>query len=235
MLNNTSQSLEDLQKKLGTNFMDKSFLELALVHRSALNENPEIKSSNERLEFLGDSVLSVLVSTELYLRFPAYPEGKLTTIRSLLVKTKTLAQIAKQIGLGEFLLMSHGEERSGGRLNASLLADVFEAVIGAIYLDQGLAEVKKILQTFLFPLIPEVEQKEELLDYKSLLQETIQEKSKTSPQYKVTSQTGPDHDKTFVIGAYVNNVLLASGQGKSKQEGEQQAAKLALEKEHKIK
>lgn len=229
------QNLNDLEKKLGTNFLNKDLLQHALVHRSSLNENRDIKSSNERLEFLGDSVLSVLVSTELYQRFPSYPEGKLTTFRSLLVKTKTLAQLAKQIGLGQFLLMSHGEETSGGRENSSLLADTFEAVIGSLYLDQGLEEVKKFLERFLFPLIVQVEHKEDLLDYKSVLQEKIQEKKKVSPAYKVISQSGPDHDKTFVIGVYANNSLLASGQGKNKQEGQQQAAKLALEKEHKIK
>lgn len=229
MTSDRTADLISLENDLHIKFNDINLLKSALVHRSFINENPRVKHSNERLEFLGDSVLSLLVSTELYNRFPTYPEGKLTSIRSLLVKARTLAQIGQEIGLGQHLLMSKGEERSGGRKNMSLLADTFEATLGALYLDQGLDSVRSFLQKFLFPLIPQVEQKEDLLDYKSTLQEIIQEKNKISPVYKVLSELGPDHDKTFKIGVYIGNQLLALGQGKSKQEGQQQAAKVALE------
>lgn len=222
-------NLDDLQKKLGVKFNNQKLLNQALFHRSYLNENHQIKFSNERLEFLGDSVLSLLVSTKLYKRYPDYPEGKLTSIRSLLVKTKTLADLAQQLTLGDYLQMSRGEERGGGRQNPSLLADTLEAVIGAIYLDLGLEIVDRFLSKTLYPLISSVEMKEDLQDYKSTLQEVIQEKSKVSPAYRVLKEFGPDHDKTFTIGVFVENTLLSSGEGKSKQSAEQQAAKVALE------
>lgn len=218
-----------LQENLQTHFKDPSLLKTALTHRSYLNEDKNTSVSNERLEFLGDSVLSLLVSTMLYHKFETYPEGKLTAIRSLLVKTKTLGDVAKKIHLGEFLQMSKGEEKSGGRNNSSLLADTFEAVLGAIYLDGGLEMAKNFLEKNLFPLVFEVEKNAQLLDYKSSLQEIVQEKQKTSPNYSVLDETGPDHDKIFTIGVYVGNKELAKGQGKSKQEAEQEAARLALE------
>ncbi len=218
-----------LQNILGLKFNDPSLLKTALTHRSFLNEDKNTKVSNERLEFLGDSVLSLLVSTEVYNRFESYPEGKLTTLRSLLVKTKTLGELSQKLKFGEFLLISKGEEKSGGRNNMSLLADTFEAVLGAIYLDSGLEIAKKFLEINLFPLITEVESNTNLHDYKSALQELTQGKLKISPTYQVLEQTGPDHEKTFTIGVFIEGKLLATGAGKSKQEGEQDAARLALE------
>lgn len=229
-----TNTLPQLEKTLKVKFKNPLLLQNALVHRSYINENQTIRQSNERLEFLGDSVLSLIVSTQLYSQFPDYPEGKLTSIRSLLVKAKTLAQIASDLGLGEFLLMSKGEERSGGRQNLSLLADTLEAVIGAIYLDQGLTAATSFLRRILFPLIPLVEQDKDLLDYKSSLQEIVQEKHRLSPTYKVLSETGPDHDKTFTVGVFIAHDLIASALGKSKHTAEQQAAKLALEKSTQI-
>lgn len=220
--------LKKLQENLGVTFKDQKLLTIALTHRSYLNEDKSSHVSNERLEFLGDSVLSLLVSTQLYTKFELYPEGKLTSFRSLLVKTKTLGDLSKKLQLGEFLLMSKGEEKSGGRNNSSLLADTFEAVLGAIYMDRGLEEAKHFLEKKLFPLISEVEKNAELLDYKSSLQEVVQEKQKNSPTYTVLDEIGPDHDKVFTIGVMVDNKLLAKGQGRSKQEAEQEAARLAL-------
>lgn len=220
--------LKKVQENLGVTFIDEKLLTTALTHRSYLNEDKSSHVSNERLEFLGDSVLSLLVSTKLYTKFELYPEGKLTSFRSLLVKTKTLGDLSKKLRLGEFLLMSKGEEKSGGRNNSSLLADTFEAVLGAIYVDNGLEEAKHFLEINLFPLISDVEKNADLLDYKSALQEIVQEKQKTSPTYSVLGEVGPDHDKIFTIGVLVDNRLLAKGQGRSKQEAEQEAARLAL-------
>jgi ribonuclease-3 len=225
----SKSDLDLLETVLGVSFTDKKFLHQALIHRSYLNEHKSEGESNERLEFLGDSVLSLIVSTRLYREFKTYPEGKLTNLRSALVRAKTLAVIAEKIGLGKFLLMSRGEENSGGRTNRSLLADTLEAVIGAVYLDQGLISVEKLLERYLFPLIEKVEKDEALIDYKSLLQETTQEKLKQSPLYKVVSEEGPDHNKIFTVLVSVGTTELGTGQGKSKQEAEQDAAKHGLE------
>ncbi len=223
------ENVDDLQKKLNITFKDPKLLKTALTHRSYLNEEHTAKVSNERLEFLGDSVLSILVSTELYNKFKSYPEGKLTSLRSLLVKTKTLSELAKTLNLGDFLLISKGEEKSGGRNNPSLLADTFEAVLGAIYLDQGIEIAKEFLKKNLFPLITDVSENSEIQDYKSTLQETTQDKAKVSPTYQVLGESGPDHDKTFTVGVFLEGKLLAKDEGRSKQDAEQNAAKLALE------
>lgn len=222
---------QDLLDALEINFSDPDLLTQALTHRSYLNENPKSKTSNERLEFLGDSVLSLLTSTELFRRFPEAPEGKLTSIRSSLVRTETLAKLAKALKLGEHLLLSRGEEKSGGRNNTSLLADTFEAVLGAIYLDQGLDQTQKLLAKHLFPLIKSISADKAIFDYKSHLQEITQRQNKVSPVYKVLSQEGPDHDKTFTVGVFLNSTLFSQARGKSKQEAEQNAAQIALDRE----
>lgn len=224
------QDLTLIQKSLGVKFKDAKLLTTALTHRSFLNEDKTALISNERLEFLGDSVLSLIVSTKLYNQFESYPEGKLTYLRSLLVKTKTLGDLAKTLNLGSYMLISKGEEKGGGRDNSSLLADTFEALLGAIYIDQGLPTVETFLKKHLFPLINEVEEDTTLSDFKSALQEKTQESAKLSPTYKVVSEAGPDHEKIFTVGVFLNTNLLAEGTGKSKQEAEQHAAKLALEK-----
>lgn len=219
----------DLEKKLGIIFKKKSLLVESLTHRSYLNENPEYKQSNERLEFLGDSVLSLLTSTKLFQLFPQFPEGQLTNLRSNLVRAKTLATVSKTLGLGDYLLLSHGEEKSGGRANESLLADLFEAVLGAIYLDRGIETASKFLEKELFSLIPTAAQETSIFDYKSRLQEKTQEQTQASPQYKVAKETGPDHDKTFTVAVFLKDKLLAEGSGKSKQDAQQEAAHIALE------
>ncbi len=212
-------------KTITNSFKNQHLLTEALTHRSFLNEHPEVKNSNERLEFLGDSVLQILSSAELFQRFPDYPEGKLTSLRSQLVRAKTLAQVAFDLDMGSDLLMSKGEEKSGGKTNPSLLANTFEAVLGAMFLDQGLETAKKFLEKHLFPLIDDAK----VDDFKSRLQEITQKENRQAPSYKLLTEVGPDHDKTFTVGVYLKSKLLAEGTAKNKHEAEQQAAKLALE------
>ena len=227
-------TFEDLQKKIGVTFKDQELLNLAFVHRSYLNEAKQTHTSNERLEFLGDAVLSLLTSQFLYSTYPEYPEGTLTNIRSSLVKTTSLAAISKLLGLGELLFLSHGEEASGGRTNQSLLADVFEALLGAIFLDQGIETAKKFLEHYLFPNAKDIIATKSYIDYKSLLQELIQQNSRISPTYHVTKSEGPDHARTFWVEVRAGEKILGAGSGKSKQEAEQAAALAALEKMGKI-
>lgn len=222
--------LSNLEAVLGIKVKNQKLFLEALTHRSYLNEHPQIKISNERLEFLGDSVLSLITSTDLFKKFPSYPEGKLTNLRSSLVRAKTLSVVAAKLHLGTFLMMSRGEEKSGGRENLSLLANTFEAILGAIYLDQGLEVAADFLQRNLLPQVAQITKNTEIFDFKSRLQEVIQEKDQVSPIYRVLSETGPDHAKIFTVGVYKNKALLAIGSGKSKQESEQNAASLALEK-----
>jgi ribonuclease-3 len=223
-------TIDDLQKDIGISFKNSELLQRAFVHRSHLNEAKESCLSNERLEFLGDSVLSFLTSEFLYTKYPDFEEGTLTNIRSSLVKTGSLAEVAQRLHLGELLLLSHGEEASGGRHNQSLLADAFEALLGAMYLDQGAERVREFLSRCLFPATEAIVRTKAYLDYKSLLQEIIQQESRISPTYQVVKSEGPDHAKTFWVQAHVNSEILGTGSGKSKQEAEQAAAKNALEK-----
>lgn len=225
------KNLNQLQERLGINFKNQKLLAQSLVHRSYLNEAiGKGLESNERLEFLGDAVLSFVVSNWLYQKFPDYEEGRLTNLRSNLVRTSTLAQIASQLKIGQNLLMSRGEKSSGGEKNPSLLANSFEAVVGAIFLDQGVMKVEDFIKTSLEPFLNQLLAKGELKDSKSLLQEKTQEKIKESPVYKTLKEKGPDHNKIFTIGVYIQRKLLTQGKGKSKQEAEEKAAKMALEK-----
>ncbi len=213
-------------------FKDQSLLETALTHRSALNErNPDKpRESNERLEYLGDAVLELVTSEYLFKRFPKEPEGKLTAYRSALVKTETLAQVAKQLNLGEKLKLSKGEEKSGGRHNQSLLANTFEAIVGALYLDQGLESVRKFLHKHLFPKVDAIIKQQTYLDPKSYLQELVQAKGLPTPSYRLVKEAGPDHNKTFTIQVMIENKVAGTGQGKSKQQAQREAAKTAIEK-----
>lgn len=223
-------TFEDLQNKIDVKFKDEALLKLAFIHRSYLNEDRSIKTSNERLEFLGDAILSFLTSRFLYATYSDFPEGKLTNVRSSLVNTKSLSEAAKELSLGELLFLSRGEQESGGRTNTSLLADCFEATLGAIYLDQGIDAADQFLKKFLFPRTQQIIDKHTYVDFKSWLQEIIQERTKISPTYHVVRSEGPDHAKTFWIEVRAGDKVLAEGSGKSKQEAEQQAAHLALEK-----
>lgn len=223
-------TFEELQQKIGVTFKSEELLKLAFVHRSHLNEARNIRVSNERLEFLGDAVLSFATSNFLYEKYPDYPEGTLTNIRSSLVKTKSLSDAARELNLGALLFLSHGEEASGGRENQSLLADCFEAFLGALFLDQGIDVARAFLETFLFPKADKIVEEKSYIDYKSLLQEIIQQESKVSPTYRVVKSEGPDHARTFWIEAVAGDRVLGTGIGKSKQEAEQAAASSALEK-----
>ncbi len=206
---------------------EKLFIQ-AFTHRSYLNEVKKPTESNERLEFLGDSILSFVISDHLYLNYPAFDEGILTNLRSLVVNTKSLAKEARQHGFGKYLLLSKGEEESNGRENDSILANTFEAFIGALYLDQGVTGVKKLLDQTIIPRIQEFVEKKVFKDPKSLLQENIQAKKQNSPIYKVLKEEGPAHAKQFTIGVFIEDKKVGEGTGHSKQEAEEIAAKQAL-------
>ncbi len=209
-------------------FANPQLFEQAFTHRSYLNEARGEVSSNERLEFLGDSILSFVVSQELFKKYPEYDEGVLTNIRSLLVNTKTLAEVAKSLDFGQFLRLSRGEEEAKGRENQSLLADCFEAYIGALFLDQGLNAVTTFIASALFERMVAIVNGKQFKDPKSLFQEYTQSIHHASPNYKVVKEEGPSHAKIFTVGVYVKDSLWGEGIGKSKQEAEEQAAKIAL-------
>lgn len=201
---------------------------MAFVHRSYLNEHKASKlEHNERLEFLGDAVLELAVTEYLYLNYPN-PEGELTNWRSALVKGEMLAKIAKELGLGELLFLSHGEEKSGGRDKAYLLANTFEALIGAIYLEFSYAKARDFIKKFLLVHLSDILNKGSHIDAKSKFQETVQEKVGVTPSYQLVQEAGPDHAKEFVMGAYINDRLVGKGKGQSKQVAEQKAAEDAL-------
>ncbi len=210
-------------------FKNKKFFEEAFTHRSYLNEAKHKVSSNERLEFLGDSILSFTVSYYLFTKYPEFDEGTLTNLRSLLVNTKSLSQIARELQMGQLLKLSRGEEESKGRENETLLENSFEAYVGALFLDQGMPSVVKFLEDTLFPKIHTLVDKKAFKDPKSLLQEKVQAKKQSSPVYKVLDETGPAHAKTFRVAVFVQGKMLGEGKGKSKQIAEESAAKRALE------
>lgn len=209
-------------------FKDQELLKQALTHKSWVNENRNQRESNERLEFLGDAVLEYIVSKEIYSIFPKKEEGYLTTLRANLVNTGNLAKTAKKLDLGDKIYLSHGEKESGGKENTSLLADTMEAIIGALFLDQGMDAAYKFVKVHLLSEIPEKISKP-LKDAKSRLQEYIQAKGLNAPKYKVVKETGPDHKKEFVIEVIANGKSLGKGMGKSKGSATQAAAKEALE------
>lgn len=220
-----SPLLNQLQSQIGIKFKNENKLNQALIHRSYLNENKNLKiDSNERYEFLGDSVLELWISDTLIKRFPAFDEGNLTNLRSLVVCTQNLALIANKIKLGDYVLLSKGEELHGGRLNQSILADTFEAVIGAIYLDQGLKAATEFLNKFLIPSIDDLSSKEVYKDPKSVFQEIAQARQGITPHYQTIKETGPDHNKVFEVAVYLENNLIATGIGNSKQRAEEDAS-----------
>lgn len=200
----------------------------AMTHRSYLNEHTDALS-NERLEFLGDAILEYLISEALYQRFPQHPEGILTSMRSHLVQTNSLATAANQVQLGDYLQLAKGEEQAGGRRNPSLLENAFEALIGAIYLSSGIDSTKKFLEDHLFELIDTLTV-DRLKDPKSLFQERIQAKNLPTPIYQIVEESGPDHDKTFTSAVFVNNQQWGIGSGRSKQQSETAAAADGLKK-----
>lgn len=213
-------------------FKNQDLLTTALTHRSALNEKISTSTeSNERLEFLGDAVLELVSTDFLYEKFPKEQEGMLTVYRSALVKTTTLAEVAQTLQLGEKLYMSKGEESSKGRQNVSLLANAFEALLGALYLDQGIEAVRQLLNEILFPKIDEILQKRLYKHAKSQLQEVLQAKGITAPDYVVVGESGPDHDRQFTVKAVISGQAAGTGTGKSKQLAQEDAARGILENE----
>jgi len=219
-----------LEKKLNLEFKNKDFLIQAFVHRSYLNENPDFYlPHNERLEFLGDAVLELVVTEYLYQNYPKKSEGELTNWRAALVNAKILAAVAQDLDFNDFLLLSRGEEKEMGKARQYILADVFEALIGAIYLDQGYKACQDFIKKYLIKELPEIIKKELYKDAKSRFQEEAQERVKITPTYKVLEEWGPDHAKHFIIGVFLGEELVATGEGSSKQEAEEEAAKKALE------
>ena len=220
-----------LQTRFGHTFATPDLLVEALTHRSYLNEHREYAGShNERLEFLGDAVLELAVTNFLFEKFPAKPEGDLTSYRAALVNTISLAQSSQALGVGDFLLLSKGEAKDTGRAREVILADTFEAIIGAIYLDAGYAAAEKFIGTNLYGKIDEVIANRSYQDAKSRFQEIAQEKRGATPSYETLSEIGPDHDKRFTVGVFIGSGEIARGAGKSKQEAEQAAAQNALDK-----
>ncbi len=225
-----TESPDSLQRQLGIEFNDKSLLELALTHKSYASEhNLGSLDHNERLEFLGDAVLELVVSEELFVHFPEEPEGHLTHWRSVLVNTQSLAQAARELDLTSFLRLSRGESSSQGAQKDSILAGAFEAVMGAIYRDQGLGSVQEIVDRILLPKIPDILEISPQHNPKGYFQEQAQEATGITPEYKVLSERGPDHNKEFEVGVYIGEEQVAKGVGSSKQEAETSAAQNALE------
>lgn len=219
----------DFEKKVNVSFTNKELLRQAFIHRSFINENPGSKlSHNERLEFLGDAVVELVVTDHLYRTYKGAPEGELTAYRSALVNAVVLSACASELGMNEYLLLSKGESRDVGKARMHILANTFESFVGALYLDQGYDACATFIKDALFGKLDEIVKKKLWRDPKSLVQEKAQEFVHVTPAYKVTSESGPDHDKHFTIGIYFGDELVASGKGKSKQEAETKAAEAAL-------
>ena len=225
-----SINFEEFEASIGVTFKDKDLIKKAFTHRSYLNENRGLKlEHNERLEFLGDAVLELVVTDFLYKKFPGKNEGELTALRSALVKAETLAEAAEKVGMNAYLLLSKGESKDIGRARLYILANTFESVTGAIYLDQGYDVVEKFIADQLFAQIDEIIENKKFIDAKSRFQEMAQEKAGFTPSYKLVKEVGPDHNKIFTVSVTVGEEEITEGEGKSKQEAEQMAAEKALE------
>ncbi len=225
-----NSNLDSLQQKIGIKFKKLGLLKEALTHRSYLNENPSWEhDNNERLEFLGDAVLELIMTEELFNRFPEREEGELTIYRAGMVNTKNLAAVAKKIGLADQILLSRGEAKSfAGRSQESISADAVESLIGALYLDQGYPKAKEFIDKFIVPGLDKIA-KDGGKDPKSLVQEIAQSNYKITPNYKVLDESGPAHERTFRVGLYLGDELKAEGEGNSKQEAETAAAQKLLQ------
>lgn len=224
------ESLEKLEKVLEVSFRDKNHLLTAITHRSYLNEHREaVQEHNERYEFLGDAILELVVTDFLFHKYPEKPEGELTALRAALVNTVSLAEVSTTLGVNDFLLLSKGEERDTGRARQYILANTFESLIGALYLDQGYDAAKEFIARNLFDRTERIAEKRLWQDAKSRFQELAQEHVGITPSYETLSQTGPDHDRVFTVGAFLGSEKVAEGKGRSKQEAEQAAALKAAE------
>ncbi|UCC77027.1 MAG: ribonuclease III [Anaerolineales bacterium] len=225
-----ASDLAALQEAIGITFSDLTLLRSALTHSSYLNENPECDwGDNERLEFLGDAVGGLIAAEHLYERFPEGPEGWLTSLRSTLVRTETLARFAAQIELGRHLLLGRGAEQTGGRSRPTVLSDAFEALLGAIYLDQDLEAARRFFLPLLKSELEHLSAQVPLRDAKTLLQEWTQPRYQEAPSYRLVSETGPDHAKEFTVEVWIQGQVRGRGSGPSKQAAEKAAASVALE------
>ncbi len=225
------KNIAQLEETIGLEFTDKDLLTLAFVHKSFINEHTGEKGYNERLEFLGDAVLELAVTQFLYHHYPEQPEGQLTNWRSALVKGKNLAKVSKALGLGQYLLLSRGEDLSGGREKEYILANTCEALIGAIFLDKGFEVANQFILKHIVQMLDDIIAKGLNVDAKSRVQELAQEKFNLTPTYELISEDGPDHDKKFIMGIHFGKKLAGQGEGSSKQDAEQAAAKDAMVKE----
>ncbi len=230
MNENLKKEFSEFEKKLGLNFKNKDLFIQAFCHRSYLNENPGFNlGQNERLEFLGDAVLELVVTEHLYLSYPQKSEGELTTWRASLVNTKVIGSVAEKAGFYDNILLSKGEKKEEGKSRMCILANTFEAVIGAIYLDMGYSDAKKFIKERLIIELPRIIELELYKDPKSLLQEKIQEEGKATPIYETIKEGGPDHKKHFTVGVLIEGEINGKGRGYSKKEAEEEAAKDALQ------
>ncbi len=221
---------KEVEKKLGVTFKDATLLKNALVHRSYLNENrSKGLENNERLEFLGDAVLELIISAELFVKYPNKTEGELTSIRSAIVRTESLAQESRRLEIAEDILMSKGERDSGGQDKDFILANTYEAILGAMYLDLGIKECQKFVKRTALKKLPRVISEELFIDPKTKIQELVQAKYKVTPVYKVIKEHGPDHDKSFTVALKVGSKIMAKGSGLSKQKAEEQAAQKGID------
>lgn len=224
-------TISEFEQKNNINFNNKKLLEQAFIHRSFINENPRTGlEHNERLEFLGDAVLELVVTEYLYEKYPNHNEGDLTSYRSALVNAVTLGSVADGLSFNDFMKLSKGEAKDVSRARSSILADAYEAFVGALYLDQGYNVAKEFITQTVLVMTEEIIRKGLYRDAKSYIQEKAQEKIGITPSYRVTHEEGPDHDKRFVVGIYFSEELIAEGEGKSKQEAETMAARAGLEK-----
>ncbi len=224
------EDFSKVEKKINIKFKNKDLLVQAFCHRSYLNENSDFHlENNERLEFLGDAVLELIVTEYLFKKYPKKSEGELTNWRAALVNAKMLSQMAKELDFNGFLLLSRGETKELGKARQYILANTFEALIGAAYLDRGYEVTKSFIEKKLIKKLPEIIKKGLFRDAKSSLQEEAQERVSITPVYKVLKEWGPDHAKRFIIGVFLDKKLVAEGDGSSKQEAEEAAAKKALE------
>lgn len=227
-------ALQAFEKRASVSFKNPQLLETAFTHRSYLNEtHAGVREHNERMEFLGDAVLELCVTDHLYRAYPAHTEGDLTSYRAALVNAVTLGNIAEELGMNECLLLSKGESKDAGRARATILANTFEAVVGALYIDQGYSAANDFILRHVVPHMEEVLARGAYRDAKSMFQEFAQDKYGLTPKYTTVRAEGPDHDKQFVVSVSVGDVALAEGEGKSKQEAEQMAAERALGMEQK--
>ncbi len=223
------EKFKELEDKIGIEFNDKNLLIQAFCHRSYLNEHPDFGlGQNERLEFLGDAVLELVVTNYLYFNYPEEPEGELTAWRAALVNTKEIGDTAERLEFHKFLLLSKGERNEGGKAKLCILADTFEALVGAIYLDRGYDVAADFVKEHLISKLPRIIELGLYRDPKSELQEKAQEGLGITPSYDVLEESGPDHQKHFVMGVFLNDKLIGKGQGSSKKEAEEEAAKTAL-------